>query len=453
MQTIARTFLFLAASATCSTALPAQQQWTQLAQVTPPPAAGAAMAYDVLHDRTVWFGGREQLTGWPVTFHAQTWLFDGTVWTQANPTSQPPARAHHAMVGNDNGQVLLFGGVDANGTPLNDLWRWDGSDWTNLTTSTAPPPRSQAAMASYGSGVLVFGGYDDFTGTTLADTWLWSPQTGWSLRNPGPSLRRNARMVELGNLNVMLHGGHDQGPLADTWLWNNSNWTEVTGAAGPARSGFAIGYDPASGQAFLSGGHHVAGPTGFGADLWRFDGSIWRDITPNTQPSPVLDAAFTLDTVRHRLMVVGGNALTQTSDEHWQFESTFPVTHFGTGCARIGTVPLVHVNSAALGSTLQFSVAGNGQPLPFGMIALGFDRQNWNGTSLPLSLQSLGLSCDLLVAPEFVQVASIPTSIYHRYLSIPDVPALRGATIYLQGAALDANGLRAVTDAAAALLF
>ena len=62
MQTIARTFLFLAASATCSTALPAQQQWTQLAQVTPPPAAGAAMAYDVLHDRTVWFGGREQLT-------------------------------------------------------------------------------------------------------------------------------------------------------------------------------------------------------------------------------------------------------------------------------------------------------------------------------------------------------------------------------------------------------
>lgn len=436
----------------------AAQQWTLLNPPTTPAATIApGMAYDVQHDRTVLFGGQAQLTGWPIQFFNDTWLFDGTTWSNANPTVRPPARSKHGMVADDNGQVLLFGGIDANGTPLNDLWRWDGSNWTHLSTDFAVQPRSLPAMASYGSGCLIFGGYNDLTQTYLGDTWLWSPGSGWNewTTSPAPSARRDAGMLEVNNLNIVLHGGHNLGPLDDTWRWDNGDWTQLVQAGGPTRSSFAMGYDPASRQVFLSGGHDANTGTGFTDDLWRFDGAVWRDITPTTMPTQAVLRASTLDTTRHRLMTFGGTSGNNASNEHWEFDSTYPVTKFGTSCATSGPVPRLETNAAKLGSTFRMTIYGNGGNVPFGVFAIGFSNQSWNGVSLPLSLASLGLNCDLLVEPFTMKIANGGTvsSLIGSFLGIPDMPVLAGIELFVQGAVLDNTGMRAVTEAARCRIF
>jgi hypothetical protein len=38
-------------------------------------------------------------------------------------------------------RVRLFGGVDRNGTPLNDSRAFDGTDRTRLQSVSSPPPR------------------------------------------------------------------------------------------------------------------------------------------------------------------------------------------------------------------------------------------------------------------------------------------------------------------------
>jgi hypothetical protein len=57
-----------------------------------------------------------------------TWVWDGTNWTQESPASSPslrnlPAIAYDAA----RAQVVLFGGLDpfvGNGIFLNDAWVW-----------------------------------------------------------------------------------------------------------------------------------------------------------------------------------------------------------------------------------------------------------------------------------------------------------------------------------------
>ena len=40
-----------------------------------------------------------------------------------------------------HGQVVLFGGQDANLNALNDTWVWDGTNWTQKFPQTIPPAR------------------------------------------------------------------------------------------------------------------------------------------------------------------------------------------------------------------------------------------------------------------------------------------------------------------------
>ena len=312
-------------------------------------------------------------------------------------------------------------------------------------------------MASYGAGCLVFGGYDPLTNTYLGDTWLWEPSSNWTqwTSGPSPSPRRGAGMVEVINLNVILHGGHNAGPLADTWRWNNGTWTSLPQAAGPARSSFAIGYDPSNQQTFLSGGHYASTPTGFADDLWRFDGQVWRDITPATHPSQVIHAATTLDVTRHRLMVFGGTGGITASNEHWDYDGTFPVLYFGSGCAVSGPTPTLTTSSAAIGGLLLTSIYGNGATVPVALFAIGFSNQNWNGVPLPLSLASLGLNCDLLVEPFSIELRSRGPSAsgFTTFAPIPDAAVLIGTDLFLQGGVLNAAGFRGVTNAARCRIF
>src|SRR5580704_17181410 len=90
--------------------------WTQKSPAASPPVReGHAMAYDSAHGQVVLFGGD---TGTVNAFLNDTWVWDGTTWTQKSPQNSPPARYQHAMAYDSaHGQVVLFGGL--NGNPEN----------------------------------------------------------------------------------------------------------------------------------------------------------------------------------------------------------------------------------------------------------------------------------------------------------------------------------------------
>lgn len=88
------------------------------------------MAYDPTTHQLVLFGGM-QLTGSSLSpLVADTWVWNGTTWTQLHPTASPPARGDASMALDPaTNQLVLFGG---NGTAgfLNDTWTRNGSNWT-----------------------------------------------------------------------------------------------------------------------------------------------------------------------------------------------------------------------------------------------------------------------------------------------------------------------------------
>jgi uncharacterized protein (TIGR03437 family) len=154
--------------------------WTQqLPQTAPPFRGGHALAYDSKHGQVVLFGGND---GGRAEFN-ETWTWDGSNWTQQFPTTSPSGRDGLAMAYDSaHAETVVFGGETItylqNGfysTFLNDTWVWDGSNWTQSLTQTSPPVRWVPEMAydSARGQVVMFGGYGNGYTVYLQDTWTW----------------------------------------------------------------------------------------------------------------------------------------------------------------------------------------------------------------------------------------------------------------------------------------
>jgi len=141
---------------------------------------GMAMAYDPVRQQVIMFGG---WNGNEET--AETWMWDGSNWHQLAPATSPPPRGNMSMVYDaDLQRIVLFGGFPGFGPDgaLNDTWAWDGTNWTQLQPTTSPSPRVEFGMAydDVSKKIVVFGGRDTLNGTPNAETWtLHRPWTGW----------------------------------------------------------------------------------------------------------------------------------------------------------------------------------------------------------------------------------------------------------------------------------
>ena len=77
-------------------------------------------------------------------YASDTWLFDGSTWTE-DLTGGQPARTGAVLAPSGTG-LVLFGGTSANAI-LSDTWLYDGSMWAQQAVS-GPPGREQAVMAA-----------------------------------------------------------------------------------------------------------------------------------------------------------------------------------------------------------------------------------------------------------------------------------------------------------------
>lgn len=132
------------------------------------------MAYDMARGVSVVFGGRRNLFN-PNQVLSETWEFASGTWTQRFPVTSPPALLDPAVSYHPAlGQVMLFGGEDANGQGSDRTWLFDGTDWTEInTTGVRPSPRTQARLVPILSRniAVLFGGRDAVTFDILNDTW------------------------------------------------------------------------------------------------------------------------------------------------------------------------------------------------------------------------------------------------------------------------------------------
>ncbi len=298
-ETSRRAFAWTRAVALCVAVLtllsafcvPAQAQtlmgnWNQQSPATSPGGRWqATMHYDAAHGQVVLFGGYNngQL--------GDTWLWNGTTWTQQSPATNPPARDQSAMAYDAaQSNMVLFGGYLSNNAPFrsNDTWVWDGTTWTQQSPATSPSARADHAMAydAAQSNVVLFGGFTDF-GATLGDTWVWNGTT-WTQQSPAtnPLGRYFSAMAydPVHNQVVMFGGETSSGPLNDTWVWNGTTWTQMTPATSPtARYGHTMVYDAQSGQMVLFGGEDAG--NNYLGDTWVWDGANWTQESPATSPA------------------------------------------------------------------------------------------------------------------------------------------------------------------------
>jgi hypothetical protein len=106
------------------------------------------------------------------------WLWNGANWIQVTPSGpNPGARDLLAMAGDAaSGQVVLYGGIGEDcQCDLNDTWVWNGTNWTQESPATSPPARDEHAMAyDAAQGVVVLFGGDQNGGCCYNDTWVWN---------------------------------------------------------------------------------------------------------------------------------------------------------------------------------------------------------------------------------------------------------------------------------------
>lgn len=124
--------------------------WMQKFPTVSPPARnnGQFLAYDEARGQVVLFGGTTLV---PYTNADDTWVWDGVTWTQKFPSSSPPGRSTHAMAYDvARREVVLFGGSGSATSVVNlaDTWVWDGNIWTQRFPATIPPiPRWNYTLA------------------------------------------------------------------------------------------------------------------------------------------------------------------------------------------------------------------------------------------------------------------------------------------------------------------
>src|SRR5262249_488008 len=90
---------------------------------------------------------------------ADTWIWDGTEWTQVADTG-PAARSGHSLAYDSaRNRLVLFGGRTETNPVVGDTWAWDGTEWPKVQT-VGPPARRAHGMACdpTASRVVLFGG-------------------------------------------------------------------------------------------------------------------------------------------------------------------------------------------------------------------------------------------------------------------------------------------------------
>lgn len=335
-------------------------------------------------------------------------------WTNLTYGSSPSVRTQYAMAYDAaDHEVVLFGGISADGTVLNDTWVYSNGTWTNITASAGPgpSPRYGAAMtydAADGYVLLVdgMGAYQ-----TITDTWEFSAghwkailnrsssapyfedpegllaydsSTGYSVMLGGyeyaagnwtyvgfnySTNKTNPEPTGCGSLvdyppyhGVLCVGG-------STWLFNGT-WTNISSTINgspPVHLWPAATYDPiAQTLVLFGGGQYVRNPaTGQLSyhdlsDTWALKNSTWWNVSTSPSPPPDNQATLVWDAEDNMTLIFGGLGNNPRVAASYNFTWTW-----GTHPILVDVLPAAVPSPVDVGASVTFSVSFLGGVPPY----------------------------------------------------------------------------------------
>ncbi len=434
-----------AALAALATVAAAAAQWGPVVTPTAPSArSGAMMAFDVLGNRMLMFGGNAS---------NELWSFANGTWSQLSPANSPGPRARSAMAPNQiTGEILLYGGIDSGSTSsaaADDTWVWNGTDWQQVVPPTSPGGRARHAM-TYDLGrqvSVLYGGRQALwqPNQALAETWEYYSGTWFHVlpvnSPPGLTDAAMAYLVPLG-LNVLFGGADNNGIGHDeTWTYNGFDWQQVpiTGPKPSARVGARMEMILSRGVVMLSGGRDPVTQV-IQNDSWEFDGVSWRQLNAiyGGMYPPRSDFAMAHDYVHDRITAFGGvSQSNMTLDDTQQFGAQFQP--FGLPCpGSAGTPQLTLGTLPVLGTTCTLYLNNLVPSMQFGFMAIGLSRTQWPLGSLPMLLTNLGMpNCRAYTSAELLVPIPASGGTATWSFDFPSQPTQLGDAYYLQGISFD----------------
>jgi hypothetical protein len=181
---------------------------------SPPPQAGAGLAYDEADRTTVLLSGVGNST---------TWTFRAGNWSLAPTTGSPSPRTGEVFLYDPVDRALILFGGSSGTRSWSDTWEFAGGAWRLLSPPTVPPAggSTRGAWDPHGPGVLLF------LGDQALSTWEYTNRT-WSAASASgsdaPALRIGAQLYYD---SVVLHdtlfggvGGAGGTTYSDSWGWS-----------------------------------------------------------------------------------------------------------------------------------------------------------------------------------------------------------------------------------------
>ncbi len=234
--------------------------------------------------------------------------------------------AWHDLVYHERlGMTILVNGGPESGlaadAPL-ELWSWNGSMWRQLESRGLPsvPSWRNFASVAYDSdrGVILLHGGLQGRGAPMDETWEWDGETWVGNKVAGPGGREGASMAydRARRLTVLVGGADERGIRSDTWGWDGGTWRRLADGGPSARFPGFLEFDQAHGNLVLYGGHAIDGPTALG-DTWLWDGTSWRRSSAQSAPGPRVNTNAIFHTRLGRLVMIGGGSDTAAREEIW----------------------------------------------------------------------------------------------------------------------------------------
>ncbi len=282
------------------------------------------------------------------------------------PTHNPLPCSHSSIAQRVGHEVVLLNTGNYPGVSnfLNQTDTWNGTDWTLGASQIAASPlplRSDLSMAYDGTNVTMFGGRGQSeTDGVFEDTWSWNGTVWTQVTGTSPFGRFGHKMAYLAGTGAVLFGGSNVlNFLNETWVFTGT-WTQQSPAHSPSvRVSHAMAGGPS--YVLLFGGSGTNAALG---DTWKYDGADWTLQSPATHPSVRSGAVLAYDTANSNFVLFGGaNESGLVGPETW--------TYNGTTWTQAAPA---HTPSARVGAQMCYDSQA-GAVLLFG----GFGNTNANG--------------------------------------------------------------------------
>lgn len=227
-----------------------------------------------------------------------TFAWNGGTWTQVSAVGIPN---NIGVVATDRSNQRVVGLATMSGR-RDGVWQWRGGVWSRIADPSQPEMNNAlVAFEEHQNRLFAFGRTVGIS-PAVATVAEWDGQVWSQLPVPGSPTRSTPEtpVYDAARQEVVVFGGNDSvsGLLGETWAWNGTNW-RLAATTGPSpRVGGAIAYDSLRARVVLVGG---AGTLSNNTDHWEWDGAAWNQVFATT-PMGGVGGALGFDPVRNRML-------------------------------------------------------------------------------------------------------------------------------------------------------